>query len=250
MSEEKKKANLPYEFPYFFEDFLVENDEEFETSKTNVYIDNDGLETEGDEMEGSELVEWLETNNKELFDKFADYLYEKISNSELPISDSEYPAWSYFDDSPTIVKNQWLIHFTNDAYSIANNGFKYGVYDMTKLGLTTSLGEFYKKYGGYNFAYLLGDFDRYAKNRHGYKYGEEAVVFRASGIKTWHYGDQEPQVIFYGNTATNIIPVTKGESGNWEIVNKKTDNVLFSSDELQKVADWIESNYEQYRKNL
>jgi hypothetical protein len=200
-----------------------------------------------------ELVTWLESNNKELYNQFADYLYEKIKNSTLPINDSDYPAWSYFDDSPELIKNQWLIHFTDDADSIVREGFKYGVDDMTKLGLTTHLGEFDKKYGGYNFAYLLSDFPRYGRRSYvhggGYKYGKEAVVFNASGIKLWHYGDEEPQVIFYGNTAKNIIPITKGENTDWSI-RDKNGRILFENDKLERVVDWLVDNYSQYRKSI
>ena len=125
---------------------------------------------------------------------------------------------------------------------------------MSKLGLTTHLGDFDKKYGGYNFAYLLSDFVRYAKGDYsrgsrGYKYGDEAVIFRASGIKVWHHGDQEPQVIFYGNTATNIIPITSGENAEWAIYGKNR-RVLFENDDLQRVVNWLINNFDQYRKRL
>jgi hypothetical protein len=197
----------------------------------------------------------VERNNPELYSKFANYLYNKIKNDTLPIDPSEYPAWSYFDDRPTIVKNQWLIHFTNEADDIAMNGFKYGVDEITKLGLTTYLSQIDKEYGGFNFAYLLSDFNRYGKAGFGsrggeYKYGKEAVIFRASGIKTYHYGDEEPQVIFYGNTAKNIIPITPGENNNWAIRHIKTGRIIFESDNLEKIAYWVDRNYPQYHKTL
>jgi len=256
MSEEQKKEYLPHEYHYFFEDFLVEDDIEFEMPKEKVPSDyQDEPDEEVDMFEDTiELMTWLENNNREVYDAFANYLYRKITNNELPIPESEYPAWSYFDDSPELVKNQWLIHFTGDADGIADSGFQYGVDDMSKLGLTTHLGDFDKKYGGYNFAYLLSDFVRYAKGdysrgRRGYKYGDEAVIFRASGIKVWHHGDQEPQVIFYGNTATNIIPITSGDNSDWS-AKDKNERVLFEDDELEKVVNWIVNNYQQYRKSL
>ena len=253
MSEEAKKEYLPQEYYYFFEDFLEETDTEFEMPKETRPSDYADEPYEEVDMfdDNMELMIWLEKNNREIYDLFADYLYDKIKDNTLPIAESEYPAWSYFDDRPTLVKNQWLIHFTDNAEDVAMNGFKYGVDDMTKLGLTTHLGEFDKKYGGYNFAYLLSDFPRYARGgrRGGYKYGKEAVVFNASGIKTWHYGDEEPQVIFYGNTATNIIPIIKGENADWGIYNKN-GRILFENDELERVVYWLTQNYSQYRKSL
>jgi len=254
MPKSSKMAYLPYEYFYFFDDFLEETDYDFEIPKEmrqGNYVNAPDDEVDMFE-DNSELITWLEQNDRDTFDVFAEYLYNKINNNTLPISDSEYPAWSYFDDKPQLIKNQWLIHFTDNADDIAKEGFKFGVDDMTKLGLTTHLGEFDKKYGGYNFAYLIHDFQRYAKGnyyRGKYKYGKEAVVFNASGIKVWHYGDEEPQVIFYGNTARNIIPITSGENYDYAIYGKN-GRVLFENDDLERVVNWLTNNYEQYRKSI
>lgn len=254
MSDEKKKSSLPHEYYYFLRDWMEEEDVELELPK-NTFIGGDGEEFE-DEMHDYEIAEWLEREHPDKAKQFAEYLFRKIENYELPINDADYPAWSFFDSEPEIVKNQWLIHFTKDAQSIALEGFKYGVDEMTKLGLTTHLGEFDKKYGGYNFAYLLKDFDKYGRSSgrgygsQKYKYGKEAVIFRASGIKLWHHSDQEPQVIFYGNTANTIIPITAGEENNWAIASNKTGRILYESDELKKVIDWLVTNYNQYKNVL
>lgn len=251
MSEEEKKGSLPHEYYYFLKDWMEEEDVELELPK-NTFIGGDGEEFE-EEMHDYEIAEWLEREHPDKAKQFADYLFRKIENNELPINDADYPAWSYFESDPEIVKNQWLIHFTKDAESIAREGFKYGVDEMTKLGLTTHLGEFDKKYGGYNFAYLLKDFDRYGRGggwNQKYKYGKEAVVFRASGIKLWHHGDQEPQVIFYGNTAKDIIPISNGEEYDYGIRSKKDGRPLFENDDLKKVVDWLVNNYVQYKNVL
>lgn len=256
MSEESKKQYLPHEYSYFFEDFLVEKDIDFEPPKE--FVPSDTMDEPDEEVDmfdnDIELIIWLENNNKEIYNKFADYLYKKIINNTLPIPESEYPAWAYFSDDPVIIKNQWLIHFTSDAESVSRDGFKYGVDEMEKLGLTTHLGEFDKKYGGYNFAYLISDFNSYAKGRYsrgkrGYKYGDEAVLFRASGIKVWHHVDEEPQVIFYGNTARNIIPIVNGDNADWAIKNKN-GRIIFENDDLERVVYWVLKNYEQYRKRI
>ena len=253
MPDSKKIEYLPHEHPYFFRDFLVETDTDFEeptekqrSKSTDVW--GEDIDMFEDDMD---LLDWLYKNNKELYIEYGEYLLEKIKNNELLIPDEDYPAWSFFDDSPELIKNQWLIHFTKDAYGIAENGFKYGVDDMSKLGLTTRLSEFDKKYGGYNFAYTLGDFERYGQSgyREKYKYGGEAVVFNASGIKVWHYGDGEPQVIFYGNTAKNIIPIRFNYEGEFYVQNKK-GRLLYKNEKLSKVVDWIKNNYQQYRKNF
>lgn len=231
MSEDEKKKGLPSQYYYFFEQFLEEMDIDFK------------IEDDGNEME---IVENLPKTHPKINEMFEDWLYEKVENHDLTILDSEYPTWSFFEYYG-IVKNQWLIHFTKDAWSIWKEGFKYGVDDMDKLGLTIHLSHFDKEYGGYNFAYLLSDFEKYSKNRHGYKYGDEAVIFQASGIRLWHHGDEEPQVIFYGDTAKNIIPLTEGEQKRWAVRNVENDKPLFESEELKSIVKWIVDNYSQYK---
>lgn len=246
-SEEDKKKSLPYDFPYFFNDFLIEEDIDFEYPTHNI-IDADG-ENIGEKMEDYEAIEWISANNPELFNKYADYLYDRVLNNTLLVPEYEYPAWSYFS-SGSIVKNQWLIHFTSEdnAWEIYRKGFLRGVEDITKLGLTTSLGEFEKKYGGFNFSYTIPDFKEYAKSSgygREYKYGNAAVLFRASGVRTWHYGDQEYQTIFFGNTARDIIPIKEGSNG-WEVYSSKGN--IKPQSELKNLVDWLVHNYEQYKK--
>ena len=235
MTDEQKKAYLPHEYPYEFDTFLYE----------------EGLESniKGEPYEISDI---LYSENSELYNKFAQWLYDGIENHTLNVPDADYPAWSYFDSSPKLIKNQWLIHFTDDAENIARQGFKYGVDEIDKLALTTHLGEFEKKYGGYNFAYDVERYARYAHSNHGrgFKYGKEAVIFRASGIELWHHGDEEPQVIFYGNTASSIIPITEGEEHQWAVKSVKSGRSLYESDDFDDVVIWVIRNFVQYRKHL
>jgi hypothetical protein len=237
LSDKEKKKNLPFMYSYVYSDF-----------KNEYYGD---LDTEiPSDFEDYEWVNEIYTNNKPLFDEFAEYLFDKIEEHSLDIMDAEYPAWSMLDN-PNLVKNQWLIHFTNDADSITSKGFIYGVDELDKLGLTTHFGEFEKKYGGYNFSYLLTDFYRYGyEGSNSYKYGNEAVIFRASGVKLWHHGDSEYQVIFYGKTAKNMVSITSGEDAYWSIRSNKSNEVLYENDDLRKVVSWFVKNYDQYRKHL
>ncbi len=246
-SDEERAAWLPHEYPYYFDDFVDEMDIEldFEFPKNEPF---------DEDMPDYEKMQWLENNHPDVYKAYGEYLFRKIGNHEIDISEQELPAWSYFDSHPELVKNQWLIHFTNQAKSIAREGFKYGVGEMEKLGLTTRLGEFEKKYGGYNFAYTLKDFDRYGVSSgsfaNKYKYGNDAVLFMASGIKLWHHGDMEPQVIFYGNTARNIIPITHNEEGDWSINSFRDGKQLYANEKLNNVVNWIVQNYNQYRSLL
>ncbi len=244
MSDEEKIESLPYMYSseWFFDQFIEETDIEY---NRNNYVDNDGNEIESDEDF------YVENLPYDIQKQYGKWLFNSVNNHQLDVPDAEYPAWSFLA-YPELVKNQWLIHFTDDANGIANDGFKYGVDEMDKLGLTTHLSDFEKKYGGYNFSYLLSDYQKYGRSNRmrEWKYGNEAVIFRASGVKLWHHGDEEPQVIFYGNTATNIIPITGGENLKHGVYSSKNRDLLYESDDMYKIVDWIVKNYDQYRKHL
>jgi len=247
LTDAEKIEYLPetYPYEYLFNDFLEETDTDYNGSQ---YTDSDGNDIPNDEE--FDIYSVPEPIKR----KYGSWLFKQIINHSLNIEDSEYPAWSYFD-RPTLIKNQWLIHFTEDADSISSKGFIYGVDDIDKLGLTTHLSDFEKKYGGYNFSYLLSDFIRYGKTNRSwqtqeYKYGKEAVIFRASGVKLWHHTDEEPQVIFYGKTATNIIPITSGDDTKYAVHSSKNGEELYGSDDMENIVNWIIKNYTQYRKHL
>ena len=247
MSDDQKINSLPYDYPYFFEDFLDENGIDFKQLKHN-YIDSDGEEQEGDDYVDYEVIENILQHNHKLFRQYGEYLYNRVNDHTLPVEDAEYPAWSYFS-SATLIKNQWLIHFTKDAWGIAKNGFTRGVSEIEKLGLTTHLGEFDKKYGGYNFAFRANIYNRYATGRFGYKYGEEMVMFIGSGMEMHHYGDEEPQVIFWGKKANNIVPITK-QDGEYTVSDVKSGRTIYKNEELDNVVTWIMRNYSQYQNKL
>lgn len=249
-SKESKMEYLPHEYHYLFDDFLDEENVDFKRPKEmkpSIYFGEPHKEI--DMFDDSlELINWLEDNQPEIYKAFAEYLYEKIESHGLPIPDEEYPSWAYFD-KPKIIKNQWLIHFTDDAESIAREGFKYRIYDLTKLGLTTYFSDYTRKYGGYNFAFLLSDFRKYRYSEESYPYGDDAVIFNASGIRVWHYIDEQYQVIFKGLTAKNIIPILNGENARWGIYGKN-GRLLYENDNLENVVNWVARNYPQYRKSL
>lgn len=242
MSDRDKAIELATQNPYMFTSFLQQREDLFkEELGEDVYI---------------ELVEELDEDvtqhgeaNYELINALPEYVLEEFYNWGRYADDPYAPSF-LFMEYVDLVKNQWLIHFTNDAYSVATEGFTYGTPNYTHLGLTTYFTEGYKS-GGYNFAYLLSDYLRHGFERHGPKYGKEAVIFRASGIQVYHYGDQEPQVIFDGASAQDIIPIYEAD-GTWftGAEHPKTGNPLYQSDDIDKVVDWIVANFNQYKRLL
>lgn len=170
------------------------------------------------------------------------------------IEPEEQPSWRYLD-AISIVKNQWLVHGTDDKNlrDIKRQGFIKGVDDLTKLGLTTwfSGDDGIKSYPGYNFAYTVDDFKRYGySSRGGLTYGSGIVVFKASGLRCWHRGDGEHQTIFNGKTATDICPVYPViGSDDWAIMSEN-NNILYMNEDLVQVVNWLDKNYTQYRKAI
>jgi len=197
---------------------------------------------------------WEEVDNiEELLkdDKLAAAFRQETHRNDDINRESDAPPF-LFMSYESMVKNEWLIHFTGDALAIASQGFKHGVDvdDLNQLGLSTHW-KMESKRGGFNFAYDTDDFKRYGKGQHGqgWKYGKEAVVFQANGIRVWHYGDDEPQIIFEGKTARNIVPIREGYD-SWEVISQNTGNVVYKNEELDEVVNWVIRNFQQYRKPL
>ncbi len=236
MSDEDKMSGLVYQFGHLIDEYINDTGDDdildrsgFVEGKNEYYEISDMLSKEDHKLFG----EWLMTNYK----KYA--------------VNSDWPSWEYFTYHG-IVKNQWLIHFSDYAPDIAKEGFKKGVFDIERLGLTTWLGDQDKNYGGYNFAYTLQDFAKYGQDRYDgpdvWKYGKEAVIFRASGVRVWHSGDEEYQTIFYGNTATNINYLEHYQGEWW--IEGKNGRKLVKFDDLEQLVPWFTDNYSQYQKQL
>lgn len=180
--------------------------------------------------------------------KFKDLLKQNnlcahfISTMDSIVDAEELPTWvhtSYIG----IVKNEWCIHFGSDSDSIARDGFTDGTDDLDGLAFTGA-GQL-KGHEGYNFAYKLSE-----RNVDLSKYGEEAVIFRTSGVEILHYGDQERQVIFWGPYAHDFIPIKQDEySLEWSVYGKN-NQLLYSNTSASKAAYWAVSNYDQYRKQM
>lgn len=231
LTEEDKKKYLYTDFWYTWDSFSEEQ-VDVGDHQVNDYEDAEGLP-------------------QEIIDNWNDWIYDQIEDGnyrDIGIDDADVPTWAHMNFIK-ILRNKWLVHLTDNADGVVKDGFIYGVDNIDKLGLTTYMGDFDKSYGGYNFAYDINDVERFGISGNGYKYGSEAVFFRASGAKISHYGDEEDQVIFYGKTATDRIPAYKGDDG-WELRSTKTDEIIVTKDNLGQLGEWIEKNFAQYSKSL
>lgn len=210
------------------------------------YAEDNNIEVP-DDFDGEEYEFIYNLPNEEKL-KFGEYLYDEMEYDEY-----EDPSWAFMDFAG-IVKNQWLIHLTDYPDGIIKEGFKNGLEDFASIAYTRR----YDAERGtdknymYIFAYTLPDFERFgrADNRRGYKYGEDAILFKSSGVRILHHGDEEYQTIFMASTATDMIPVYHGgEEKEYYIEKNKNGGYekLIEFDTIEEAATWVENNFDQYR---
>lgn len=232
MSDEDKAMNRAVSFPHLVND----------------YLDKEGeVKPEFKDMEEYEIVEWLYENDPETLVDYGEYLVgqrEYYDSSEFELYDVA--------DFQGFVRQGWLVHFSNRAHQIAaDQNFKIGVpyEDVNRLALSTNFKDIAKT-GGFNFAYDVDDVDKYAFDGGRPKYGDEAVLFMGDGLKIWHDGDSEKQVIFDGKQTKKPIILIQYDGDVWYIESTKTGERIIEEDEITDIASWVERNYAQYRKHL
>lgn len=188
-------------------------------------------------------------------DKYSEQREAALSN--LGMDEHELPSALFFDvKQQPLLKNEWLVHFTNNAMKIAEEGFVHGVADPKKLGLTVFIPAA-EKTGGFNFAYEASDkrFIKVAQRGwHGWRFGEEAVVFRANGIRVWHRTDEQSEVVFWGKSAHDRVALKVLPEDGWCVLSRGGRTMFASDDDsddgLWRCIQWVKNNYEQYRKPL
>jgi hypothetical protein len=205
-----------------FSDIIGREIEDLSDEEPEIFTKLDpDLQTEAAEW----VLDWLVTNNP-----------------------AELPSNHFFSPEDKLIKRTtWLIHFSDQAHNITLNGFTHGVYEPDKLGLTTYYTNDSKKHGGYNFAFeALSNDAIFAANKG--KYGKHAVIFQNSGVKAWHDGDSENQIIFWGpDVHPSSIIELRNHYGDWEVVGK--NRILFTGD-FERVVKWVILNFHQYRRQF
>ena len=220
-------------------DIILQLPHEIATEKFSLFLRMLNIPSELPKKDGAwggeELLNYLENNNKPLYIKYANWLYDEIKNFKLFPYTREYPTWAFYDaNKKELINEQWLIHFTDSPEAISQEGFTFGVNNINKLGNTSKV-HHSEIVSGYSFAYTLKDF---VKDSFFQRSKKGAVIFKASGIRIFHKVDNEYQVIFYGNTAKNIIPIIK-EGDSYIVKDKSLSNVLFKSEDFDSVVNWV-----------
>lgn len=230
------------------------------------WIEKEGLFDEVSEIVGEpiEEVDYLEEFDPTIYDKFPDEwkpeIEEYVNDWLINHAPEELPTHHYLSsqDKRLLPAQTWLVHFSDDAAAIAEQGFTVGMYDMSKLGLTTrySNKSSEKSMGGYNFAFIANG--RYAKWAANGKYGRHCVMFQNSGVRAFHSSDEEEQIIFAGKDVDpQMIILLRNTGDGWAIVARnptrrdgmQNGGYLFVSD-FEACVKWITAHYQTYRKKL
>ena len=172
-----------------------------------------------------------------------------------------------------VIRNKWLVHGTTpeSAISIAKNGFDRG----NKIGMLAynkserANGQKHDYTGDYMFAYDASD-DMSGYDLTNYvdidRYGDALVVFKGSGYKVFHEGDNEYQVIFdyHEPNGCFLVLSTHQATESGFPVRKPADNVmkiynvqvygqkdgsfvpLYAACDEQECVQWIVDNGDQY----
>jgi hypothetical protein len=125
---------------------------------------------------------------------------------------------------PRPLENAWLIHFTDNADAILENGFL-GTESPDPHDLYATFGS-ERSVGGFNFAFLADSFETWVWGADDF-YGSTALLFQANGVHTYHSGDEDEEVIFWGPDVdpAKIIRIDNND-GTWVAPNGMEDENL------------------------
>lgn len=266
VADENLILDYAYDIPEFFNNYrdaiMKLSDEELDVLEAY----------KNDEADEDDLLKILE-NHPDIKEAFGHFC------RSIAYQDNRGARYIYDYNQDVYSNNQWLIHFTPDPGEIALNGFTKGTQDMEELGVTHGR---QRNEEGYNFAFIAykatNEEARYYLTNGGYGRLDDnagAVMFKADGIEAYHGGDCQYQVIFWGPSARNIIPIyhgdveemsyvgwdyddienpdkfykNRGDTDCWYILGKN-NNLLYCNEDIRKIIMWVEKNYFQYRNEL
>jgi hypothetical protein len=239
MTEDDQKLDLLYS-----QDWVIKNE-------TSALEDVQNSPHVSDEIK-SEVAQVLEDEDAYLADMTPEAIQAVVSildpqqvldylhRSEV----DEVPLWATARLLSPVVEAGWLVHSTDHGSEVYNEGFTKGCPDLQGLAYTKH-GRTYSE-PGYSFAYTADDFDRHGWEGERPRYGSDILLLQAPYIYIYHYGDEEPQAIFWGPDARKITWVShvKGEY----VLEDSTGEELFF-DSISDLVDAIENEGGTAREN-
>lgn len=146
------------------------------------------------------------------------------------------PAYLYFNEVKKLPPGTWCIHFTDspsfevfesgttlDGLALSSHKREKDPVDRER-NLTDELGSAEVVYG---FAFLATDRNVLSVGR---KYGKNAVLFQTdAGVRAWHIGDEEYQVIFPLASEYNVIPLSEPSPGDVVVETDGGEPLVFET---------------------
>ena len=242
MDETDQAYECAARLPYVFMSFVNENDEMLDVIENMIErgeVPEDILQW-ADYEAAEYLSNFFKTDLKPFCEDFIQYATRE-GETDVPLFCAA--------DFRREVHNEWLVHMTNSKNipGLYKEGFSYGV-DIDNLAYTPAIGTTDYKYGaGYNFAFEAKD----ASVAESSGYGDCAILFQASGVEIYHWGDEQYQVIFYGPSARNLIFLFQDDETNmWYVDSEITGKRLVEFDNLDFLVKWCILNFPQYHNHL
>ena len=242
MDESDQAWECAARMPWLFMEFIDSNEDIYETIQTMIVeekVPEDIFEWEDYEA-AEKLSEFFKTDLRPYCEDFIEYCTNH-GETDVPLFCAA--------DFRREVHNEWLVHMTSsdNIPSLYKEGFTYGV-DIDNLAYTPAIGTTNYKYGpGYNFAFYAEEASVAEKSG----YGDCAILFQASGVEIYHWGDQQHQIIFYGPSARNLMFLFQDDGTNmWYVDSEITGRRLVEFDNLEFLVTWCINNFAQYYQHL
>ena len=129
----------------------------------------------------------------------------------------KYKAYNYFEPKG-IVHNVWAIHYTNlEGYEgIQSRGFRIGVSDYDALAYSQGYYNYEPpRKSGWNFALPIDN--KYLGDDLGY--GDCGFIIKTDGVRAYHKGDKDDEIIFKGCMVKKKYPFVYDEDYNCWILS-------------------------------
>ncbi len=179
-------------------------------------------------------------------EKFEKWLIASEKGIEwIGTGDIYAPAYLYFNEVSKLPVGTWCIHFTNeDAFDVFEQGTTLDGLALSshkknkdtvdcEKNLTDDIGSAECVFG---FAFTANERNVLSMGKS--KYGRNAVLFQVDGgVRAWHVGDEEYQVIFPLCSEYNVIPLVDPAPGDIRIETEGGEEMTFKT--LQEVIDYV-----------
>ena len=199
------------------------------------FVLNETIEKQGNEQILNDLFDYLAKNP-------TDDIYDYDDNGRRSLN-TRHKAYNYFEPK-AIVHDVWAIHYTNaEAYEgIMGNGFIKGVTNYDELAYTPRVYDDDEVTDKIHWNFALPIDNEYLGEDLGY--GDCAFLIKTDGVRAYHKGDHDDEIIFCDSMVKAKIPFAYDEDFKCWILTDGSDvyeggclpKGAYYHDELERVV--------------